>query len=71
MPGLTWLVVQLLPMAGMPRGVAVIEAAMPSAVMAVTFASRYNADENLAASATMITTLLSVLTIPIFAAIVQ
>jgi len=71
MPGLTWLVVQLLPMAGMPRGVAVIEAAMPSAVMAVTFASRYNADENLAASATMITTLLSVLTIPIFAAIVK
>lgn len=71
MPGLIWLVVQLLPIAGIPRGVAVIEAAMPSAVMAVTFASRYKADEKLAASATTITTLLSILTLPIFAAIVH
>ncbi|MBE3066846.1 MAG: AEC family transporter [Chloroflexi bacterium] len=71
MPGLIWLVVQLLPITGTPRGVAVIEAAMPSAVMAVTFASRYKADEKLAASATTITTLLSILTLPIFAAIVH
>jgi predicted permease len=71
MPSLVWLVVQLLPIDGIPRGVAVIQTAMPSAVMAVTFASRYNADEKLAASATTITTLLSVLTIPIFAAIVH
>ncbi len=66
MPGLTWIVVQLLPLSGMSRGVAVIEAAMPSAVAAVTFASRYYADENLAASATMVTTLLAIITIPIF-----
>ena len=70
-PALIWLLVQLLPIAGIPRGVAVIEAAMPSAVMAVTFASRYQADEKLAASATTITTLLSILTLPIFAAIVH
>jgi predicted permease len=71
MPGLIWLVILFLPITGISRGVAVIETAMPSAVMAVTFASRYNADEKLAASATMFSTLLSVLTIPIFAAIVH
>ncbi|MGD0750401.1 MAG: AEC family transporter [Anaerolineales bacterium] len=71
MPVLIFLVVQLLPIASTSRGVAVIEAAMPCGVTAVTFASRYKADEKLAASATMITTLLSVLIIPIFAAIVH
>jgi malate permease and related proteins len=68
LPGLTWLVVSYLPMAQTSQGVAVIEAAMPSAIMAVTFATRYNADDNLASSATMLTTLISLLTVPIFAA---
>jgi malate permease and related proteins len=71
MPVLFFLIVHFLPIAGTSRGVAVIEAAMPCGVTAVTFASRYNADEKLAASATTITTLLSILTIPIFAAIVH
>lgn len=68
LPALTWLAVSYLPLTATSRGVAVIEAAMPSAIMAVTFAARYNADENLASSATMLTTLISLFTIPIFAA---
>jgi predicted permease len=68
LPGLTWLVVSFLPLAQTSRGVAVIEAAMPSAIIAVTFAARSNADDNLASSATMLTTLISLFTIPIIAA---
>jgi malate permease and related proteins len=71
MPTLTWLAIGFLPIAGVPRGVAIIEAAMPSAIVSVTFASRYQADENLSASGTMLTTLLSVLTIPFFAVAVH
>jgi predicted permease len=71
MPVLIFLVVKILPIVGNARGVAVIEAAMPCGVTAVTFASRYKADEKLAASATMVTTLLAILIIPIFAAIVH
>ncbi len=68
LPGLTWIAVSFLPLAQTSRGVAVIEAAMPSAIIAVTFAARYKADENLASSATMVTTLISIFTIPIIAA---
>lgn len=67
-PCLTWVAVKFLPLSAPSQAVAVIEAAMPSAITAVTFASRYNADENLASSATMLTTLVSIFTIPIFAA---
>ena len=68
LPGLTWLAVLFLPLSGVSSSVAIVEAAMPSAVMAVALAARFGADENLAASGTMVTTLLSILTIPLFAA---
>jgi predicted permease len=69
-PVLTWAAVSFLSLSPMASGVAVIQAAMPSSVTAVTFASRYKADDNLASSITMLTTLVSILTIPIFAAAV-
>ena len=71
LPGLAWLTVGLLPLPSLVRGVIVIEAAMPSAIFAVVFAERYNADKSLAASATMLTTLLSMLTVPVFAILVS
>jgi predicted permease len=67
-PILTWLVVSYLPLSATSQSVAVVEAAMPSAVTAVTFATRYQADEDLASFTTMLTTLVSIFTIPIFVA---
>ncbi|NLW71271.1 MAG: AEC family transporter [Chloroflexi bacterium] len=69
LPGLMWLLVTFLPLTATARGVVVLGSAMPSAIMGVTFAARYGADENLASSATMLTTLISLLTIPLIAAI--
>ncbi len=71
LPVLTWLVICFLPVSGVARAVAIIQAGMPSAIISVTLAVRYKADENLAASVTMLTTLLSVITIPAFALVLK
>ncbi len=71
LPLLTWVAILSLPLTDTSREIAVVQAAMPSAIMAATLAARYNADASLAANATMITTLVSMLTIPIFAFIVH
>lgn len=71
LPALTLLAVNLLRLPVVARGVVVIEAAMPCAVSAAVFAERYNADKRLAASAVMVTTLLSALTVPVFTIIVR
>ena len=71
LPVLTLLAVNLLRLPVATRGVVVVEAAMPSAVITAVFAERYNADRRLAASAVMVTTLLSALTVPVFTIVVR
>jgi hypothetical protein len=51
---------------GVVRDVTVLEAAMPSAMMAAVVADRYGCDGALGTSAVVATTLLGVVTIPIW-----
>ena len=57
--------------AGLPRSVFVIEAAMPTATVAAVAAAEYGADERFAAEGTALTTLASFIVIPILMVFLQ
>ncbi len=64
-PVLTILLTIPMGLTGMPRQVSVLEAAVPSAVMANIVASRYEAEPNLVAGSVLVTSLLSLVTLTI------
>ena len=69
MPLLAYIPLRLLGVEGMMLGIPVIIIAMPVGAVTGAFASLYNSDEYLASKAVFMTTLLSMITIPIWATI--
>jgi hypothetical protein len=55
----------LLGLQGVTRQVAIVEAAMPTAVMASVLATEFDGDAELVSSVVLISTLLSLITLPI------
>ncbi len=68
MPGLTAIILLALGVHGEVAQVAVLQAAMPTAVVAAIIATNAGCDGRLASAAAVVTTLLSLLTLPILAA---
>ncbi|WP_281974531.1 AEC family transporter [Halobacillus litoralis] len=64
-PLIAWLLTILLPMSDMMANVMIISAAMPSAATTTMYAVQFDSKPDLVSSITLITTLLSVITIPI------
>lgn len=62
-------IIQVLSLEGLARDVIVLQAAMPSAVMSMILAAKYNRDAALVASVVLITTLLSMVSIPLILAV--
>jgi len=58
-------IINLLSIDGLVKDIIVLQAAMPSAVMAMILAAKYDRDASLVASVVLITTVLSVISIPI------
>jgi len=58
-------IINLLSIDGLVKDIIVLQAAMPSAVMAMILAAKYNRDASLVASVVLITTVLSVISIPL------
>jgi len=58
-------IINLLSIDGLVKEIIVLQAAMPSAVMAMILAAKYNRDASLVASVVLITTVLSVISIPV------
>ena len=58
-------IINLLSIDGLVKDIIVLQAAMPSAVMAMILAAKYNRDASLVASVVLITTVLSMISIPI------
>ena len=58
-------ITNILSIDGLVRDIIVLQAAMPSAVMAMILAAKYDQDSSLVASVVLITTVLSVISIPI------
>jgi predicted permease len=69
-PALTLLIARVCGFGLVERRIAVLVAAMPVAATTVTLATKYGADRELAAASAFVSTLLSVATIPLFAALV-
>jgi predicted permease len=61
-----WLVAWGLGLEGVARGVVVIQSAMPAAVLNYLFAARYNNDPQEVAGVVVISTLMSVVALPLF-----
>jgi len=59
------LMVKLLSLTGLVRDVLLVQAAMPSAVMSMILCQKYNRDADLVASIIFVSTLLSIITIPL------
>ena len=59
------MIINLLSIDGLVKDIIVLQAAMPSAVMAMILAAKYDRDASLVASVVLITTVLSVISIPI------
>ena len=59
------MIINLLSIDGLVKDIIVLQAAMPSAVMAMILAAKYNRDASLVASVVLITTVLSVISIPL------
>jgi len=57
--------INLLSIDGLVKDIIVLQAAMPSAVMAMILAAKYNRDASLVASVVLITTVLSMISIPL------
>ena len=66
MPLLAILILSIIDTSVSVRSIIVLEAAMPSMVFSTILAEKYNSDSNLAASGVCLTTLVSILTVPIF-----
>jgi len=66
MPLLAILILSIIDTSVSVRNIIVLEAAMPSMVLSTILAEKYNSDSNLAASGVFLTTLVSILTVPIF-----
>jgi predicted permease len=62
-------IINLLSIDGLVKDIIVLQAAMPSAVMAMILAAKYNRDASLVASVVLITTVLSMISIPIILSI--
>ena len=65
LPILTYIGFRVVGAGGVIRNVSVLEASMPSAIMAGVIAGRYKANESFVAAATFLMTLTSLITIPI------
>jgi predicted permease len=61
--------IQLLSIDGLVKDILLLQAAMPSAVMSMILAAKYNRDASLVASVVLITTALSMISIPLILAI--
>jgi hypothetical protein len=59
------LVVKLFSIEGLPKSIILLQASMPSAVMTMVLCQKYKQDSALVASVVLVTTLLSVVTIPL------
>jgi predicted permease len=59
------LIVRLFSLTGLVRNIVLIQAAMPSAVMTMVLTSKYKRDASLVASVVFVSTLLSIITIPL------
>lgn len=58
-------IIKLFSITGLVRNIILIQAAMPSAVMSMILCQKYKRDEDLVASVILISTLLSIITIPL------
>jgi len=59
------LIVKIFSISGLARNIILLQAAMPSAVMSMILTAKYNRDAELVASVVLITTVLSIFTIPL------
>lgn len=59
------LIVKLFSVSGLAKNIILLQAAMPSAVMSMVLTAKYNRDAELVASVVLITTILSVFTLPL------
>lgn len=66
---LAWLFVRVTGMRGMPADVLLLEAIMPSAVITIVFAQRYRCSPTLVASTIVLSTLASMIAIPLLLAV--
>ncbi|HEY8578247.1 MAG TPA: AEC family transporter, partial [Beijerinckiaceae bacterium] len=64
--GIGWLVATGLGLEGAARGVVVIQSAMPSAVLNYLFAARYGNDPQEVAGVVVLSTLMSIVALPVF-----
>lgn len=62
-------IISLFSIEGLVRDIIVLQAAMPSAIMALVLATKYNRDASLVAAVVFITTLLSIISIPLILSI--
>lgn len=68
-PLLVWLPVSIMEMSRVQLEVAMLEVAMPSAMLSVVLASKYGCDAQLASKLVFITTIFSIITIPLLVGI--
>lgn len=66
--GLSWLMIWLLDLQGVMAGVVLLQATMPSAVFNYVFAERYHRDPEKVAAVIVLSTLLSILSLPLLVA---
>ena len=64
-----FMIIKLFSIEGLVRDIIVLQAAMPSAVMSMILAAKYNRDASLVASVVLITTVLSLISIPVILAL--
>lgn len=62
-PGIAWVISGLLGMSGLPRAVAIVQASMPTAVMATVLATEFDCEPEYVAELVFTTTLASMLTL--------
>lgn len=70
-PAIVWAVIRLLPIDAFTMQVAVVLAGMPVGVNGVMFCLKYNKDEHLMAQTIFLSTVLSVITIPLMAMVIR
>ncbi len=69
-PLLVWMPVSLMEMSRVQLEVVILEAAMPSAMLSVVLASKYGCDAQLASKLVFITTIFSIITIPLLVGVI-
>lgn len=70
-PAAVFILTAFLPISGLIRGITVIIAGMPAPVTTALLSSKYRADEAYATGMIFITTILSLLTLPVWAALLE